>query len=127
MTGRAVVPLIDLVFLTLGSVLAVMTQMEHVQALDVEVAKVGKGASTVQRGELTIVAITADGLNVNGTDTDLDGALAKVRGKRVILRAPRRLPTQRTLEVLAELARHAAKVSVEVDPQPTPKQLADRR
>ena len=46
MTGKALVPLIDIVFLSLASLLGVMSQMEVVEALNEDVEK------DVLRGEV---------------------------------------------------------------------------
>ncbi|MFP4054533.1 MAG: biopolymer transporter ExbD [Phycisphaerae bacterium] len=118
MNARMLVPLIDLVFLTLGSVLAAMTHMERVEAIPVQVATVGQGASAVQRDEPVILALTEGGLTL-GEEPLAAGKLASaVAGKRVILRAQKTLPTQRTLAVLAEIVRAGADASLEVESQP---------
>ena len=123
MTGKTMVPLIDLVFLTLGSILAAMTQMERVEALPIAVAEVGGGAAKVQRGTFEVVTVTADGLRVGDRAVDEDRLADEVAGRRVVLRAARSLPTQRTLEVLARIAEVASEVTIEVRPA---KPSADR-
>ncbi len=64
MNGKTMVPLIDLVFLTLGSILAAMTQMERVEAIPVAVAQVAGSGQAVQRGEFDVVTVTARGVTV---------------------------------------------------------------
>ena len=123
MTGKTMVPLIDLVFLTLGSILAAMTQMERVEALPIAVAEVGGGAAKVQRGAFDVVTVTAGGLTVGDRPVDEDHLAVAVAGRRVVLRAARTLPTQRTLEILARIADVASEVTVEVRPAARP---ADR-
>ena len=111
---RAILPLIDIVFLTLGSVLACMTQMERVTALPVSVAKVGSGAASVQEGEFEVLTLTTEGMILNGQPTSEEQLSEELGNRRVILRAEQSLPTERTLTVLAALVRAGADVSVEV-------------
>ena len=58
--AKAILPLIDLVFLTLGSVLAMMTQMERVTAMPVTLAEVGQGSAVVQRGDFDVLTVSAE-------------------------------------------------------------------
>jgi biopolymer transport protein ExbD len=117
-TGKMFVPLVDLVFLTLGSVLGAMTQMQRVEAIDVEVARVGAGSTVVRRGDLRVVTLAADGLTLDGERVEAEDFPRLLSGRSVLLRADRTLPNQRTFELLAELTRAGASVSVELDPQP---------
>ncbi|MFP4355572.1 MAG: ExbD/TolR family protein [Phycisphaerae bacterium] len=112
--SKSMLPLIDLVFLTLGSVLGAMTQMEQVESIPVDVSRVGKGAAVVNRGQFDVVAVTAEGLWHNGQKVDPIDLPSRVTGKRVVLRAEKTIPTQQTLDVLARLARSGADVSLEV-------------
>jgi len=114
MCPKTILPLIDLVFLTLGSVLGAMTQMERVESIPVEVAKVGTGSAAVRHGKFEIIALNADGLTLNGKPAKLDELTGRLAGKEVVLRADRGLPTQRTLAVLGSLAGAGARVAVEV-------------
>ena len=115
MNARMMVPLIDLVFLTLGSVLVAMTQMERVESIAVGVARVGRGAAIVQRGELEVLSVTPEGLRL-GERAIAPAELADaVAGKRVVIRAERSMPTQRTLAVLAEVLDAGAEASIEVN------------
>jgi biopolymer transport protein ExbD len=118
MNARMLVPLIDLVFLTLGSVLAAMTQMERVEAIPVQVATVGQGASAVRRDEPVILAVTAGGLTLGQKPLAAADLASAVAGKRVVLRADKSLPTQRTLAVLAQVIRAGADASLEVQTEP---------
>ena len=118
MTGKTMVPLIDLVFLTLGSVLVTMTQMERVEAIPVAVAEVVGGAGKVQHGEFEVVTVTADGVRLGDRVVSDDHLAGEVDGRRVVLRAAADLPTERTLAVLARIAKAASEVSIEVRPVP---------
>jgi biopolymer transport protein ExbD len=112
--SKSMVPLIDLVFLTLGSVLAAMTQMETVEALDIEVARVGTGQAIVQRGELAVVTVTEAGLTMEGQVIEPDEVAARIGPEKVILRAQRALATERTLQALGDLTQRGLNVVLEV-------------
>jgi biopolymer transport protein ExbD len=114
MNARMMVPLIDLVFLTLGSVLVAMTQMERVEAIAVDVARVGRGAANVRRGELNVLSVTPGGVRLGQRVLSPAELPAAVAGKRVVIRADRSMPTQRTLAVLAEVLDAGADASIEV-------------
>ena len=114
MSGKTVIPLIDLVFLTLGSVLAAMTQMERIEAIPVAVARVGAGGASIRRGPLDVVTVTGDGLTCNGQPVTEEQLGSRLGGRPVVLRAHRALATERTLAVLDRIARTAADVSLEV-------------
>ena len=126
MSGKTIVPLIDLVFLTLGSVLAAMTQMQRVESIPVAVSRVGAGAAATPDGQFDVVALTGQGLTWNGQAVAEEQLPDKAAGKNVVLRAQRDLPTERTLGVLAGLTRAADKVSLEVRPH-TPANRQDGR
>ncbi len=115
MNARMMVPLIDLVFLTLGSVLVAMTQMERVESIAVDVARVGRGAAIVQRGELEVLSVTPDGLRLGQRAIAPRELADAVAHKRVVIRAERSMPTQRTLAVLAEVLAAGAEASIEVN------------
>ncbi len=115
MNARMMVPLIDLVFLTLGSVLVAMTQMERVESIAVDVARVGRGAAIVQRGELEVLSVTPEGLRLGERSIAPAELADAVAGKRVVIRAERTMPTQRTLAVLAEVLDAGAEASIEVN------------
>lgn len=116
MNAKTAIPLIDLILLTLGSVLAAMTQMQRIEAIDVDVARVGPGPVAVRRGEIRIVTVSDDGLTLDGQAVRREQLADALAGSEVVLRAERSLPTQRTLALLAELTRAAGSVSVEVEP-----------
>lgn len=116
MNAKTAIPLIDLILLTLGSVLAAMTQMQRIEVIDVDVAKVGPGPAAVRRGEIRIVTVTDDGLTLDGEAVRQEQLADALAGSEVVLRAQKSLPTQRTLALLAELTRSAGSVSVEVEP-----------
>jgi len=113
-TDSALLPLVDLVFLALGGILACMTQMEVIHALPIEVTQVGTRASVVRQGSFSILALDSQTMTLDGKDIALEEVPANVMNKKIILRADKELPTQRTVEMLALLAQSGADVSIEV-------------
>ncbi len=111
----ALLPLIDLVFLALGAVLACMTQMDIVRALPVEVSRVGKGSAIVENTELSILAVGEDGMSLDGVPVTAEELLSDTPTGKIVLRADRNLPTEKTVAILAILAEAGANVSIEVD------------
>ncbi len=117
--GKAIVPLIDLVFLTLGSVLAMMTQMERVTAMPVSLAEVGKGSAIVQHGEFDVLTISEDGLAFNGDPVGIEQIESRLAGKRIALRADRKLAVERVWRVMARLHKAGCEVAAEVREEPS--------
>ena len=62
MQARVSIPLIDLAFLSLGAVVAILSQSHLVRSLPVEVTRVGRGIAVISREEVTVITITTDGL-----------------------------------------------------------------
>ncbi|NOX55364.1 MAG: biopolymer transporter ExbD [Planctomycetes bacterium] len=117
--GKAIVPLIDLVFLTLGSVLAMMTQMERVTAMPVSLAEVGQGSAVVQHGKFEVLTVSAEGLSLNGKSVTIDQIEERLAGKRVVLRADRKLPVERVWRVMARLHKAGGEVAAEIREEPS--------
>ena len=115
MDSRSILPLIDMVFLTLGAILAAMTQMERVTALPVELAEVGPGAAVVRQGDFVILNLYEDGMALDGATVAAEDLAAMVIGRQVIVRCERKLASERLLQVVAELVAAGADVSLEVE------------
>ena len=122
MDARSILPLIDLVFLTLGAILAAMTQMERVTALPVELAEVGPGAAIVRQGEFMVLTVRAESLALDGVALTAQELPALVAGGQVVVRCAGELPSQRLLEVVAEVLGAGADVSLEVEERSEPEQ-----
>lgn len=114
MESRTMLPLIDKVFLSLGALLAIMAQMELIKSIPVEIAEVGTGAAVIQQGELSILSLTSEGMTLDGVPVSRSELVQDIAGRRLVLRADKDMPTQETFELLAELVRAGADVSVEV-------------
>ncbi len=118
MGPRHMLPLLDLVFLTLGAIVAAMTQMERVTTLPVELARIGPGAAVVTQGDLLVITVDQDGaIALDGVPIAEQQIGVSVRNRTVVVRADRRLPSETLLKILAELSRADAEVSVQVDDQ----------
>jgi len=111
----AILPLVDLVFLALGGVLACMTQMEVIRALPVEVSQVGKGSAMPQHDTFKILTLTSDGMTLGGEPIMEEDLISKTANEKIILRAQRQLPTQYTVSIIAKLAEAGADVSIEIE------------
>jgi hypothetical protein len=114
MAGKTLIPLIDLVFLTLGSVLGAMTEMERVTALPVELSELPGQSAPVAREETEMLRLAEDGLSYDGRPIALAEAPGLVGGRQTVLRVARNVPTEQTLQTLDALATAGVSVSVEV-------------
>jgi len=110
----AILPFIDLVFLALGGVLACMTKMEMVTALPISVTRIGKGSAIVQHEKFAVLTVAADGMSLDGKSITKDQLPSQVANKKIILRVDKALPTQRTVQVIGELAKAGVEMSIEV-------------
>jgi biopolymer transport protein ExbD len=115
MKTTAVVPLLDVLFLALGAILAQMTEMERVTVLPVELEdRVGQ-AAVVRTGEFVVVTLDAAGLSVDGERIDAARLREHTVDRDVVARADRGVPTGETLRLLAALRDVGAHVELEVD------------
>lgn len=108
------IPMIDLVFLTLGAIVAMLTQMELIKSIPVSLARVGPGAAVVTTGELDIVTLSDSGLMLNGRAVGVGEIAARDSWNDVVLRVDRAVESERMIEVLAELGKVEARVQIEV-------------
>ena len=117
---NAILPMIDLGFLTLGAILCVMTQMVRVTALDIEITRVGKGAAVVQTGEFMILTLSEDNLlTLNGEPVIQKTLLNLVRGHQIVFRVHKDVPAHRLFALLNDLTLAGATVKLEVEEQLT--------
>jgi hypothetical protein len=117
MRSHTILPLVDLIFLAFGGALCCMTQMEVIRALPVEVTQVGRGSSVVKHGKFAILTLTHDGMNIDGTPIRREDLVDKATGKQLVLRVEGDLPTRETIQVIGDLVRAGAEVSLEVKEQ----------
>lgn len=111
---RAIVPMIDLVFLALGGVLGALTEMQVVKAIPVDIAQVGTGSAVVRHDEFSVLALDQNGMTLDGQPISRDQISQRVVNKNIILRVDRTLPTETTVQILAEISKSGARVSIEV-------------
>lgn len=114
MQGRIFISMIDLAFLSLAAVIAILSQTQLIRALPVEVTEVGQGIAAVTRDEVTVVTITDDAILVDGEPVSLQELGGAVDGPTVILRVGRMVPTEKLIRVMAELAGQGVELRIEV-------------
>ena len=114
MQGRIFISMIDLAFLSLAAVIAILSQTQLIQALPIEVTEVGQGIAAVTRDEVTVVTITDDEILVDGRPVSLHELGGVVDGPTAILRVGRMVPTERLIHVMAELAGQGVELRIEV-------------
>jgi len=117
MQSRTVIlPLVDLVFLALGAILACMTQMDIIHALPVEISRGGSGSPVVSREDFHVLTLSPEGMSFDGQPITEKELASSAKHSKVILRAYRLLPTEETIRVIAMLSEAAAEVAIEVKP-----------
>ena len=114
MQARIFISMIDLAFLSLAAVIAILSQTQLIQALPIEVTEVGRGIAAVTRDEVTVVTITDDAILVDGEPVLLHELGGAVDGPTVILRVGRLVATEKLIHVMAELAGHGVELRIEV-------------
>lgn len=115
MKSTAAIPLLDVLFLALGAILAQMTEMERVTVLQVELEDRVGDAAVVRTGEFVVVTLDAVGLSVDGQRIGNGQLAAHTRDRDVVARVDRGVPTGETLHLLAALRDAGALVELEVD------------
>ena len=114
MQARIFISMIDLAFLSLGAVIAILSQTQLVRALPVEVTEIGHGIAVVTRDKMTVVTITANEILVDGEPVTLPEVGGAVDGPTAILRVDRMVPTERLIGVMAQLATAGVELRIEV-------------
>jgi len=117
MQASIFISMIDLAFLSLGAVIAILSQTQLVRALPVEVTEIGQGIAVVTRDKVTVVTITDNEILVDGVGVTLPEVGGAVDGPTAILRVDRMVPTERLIGVMAELATSGVELRIEVRQQ----------
>ncbi len=120
MQARVFIPLIDMAFLSLGAVVAILSQTQLIRSLPIEITEIGRGIAAISREEVTVITIAHDGLYVDGDPVDLDALGGAVDGDLALVRADRQVPTERLVGVLAVLAAEGVEIRIEVEEQRAP-------
>ncbi len=115
MQARIFISLIDLAFLSLAAVIAILSQTQIVRALPVQITRIASGIAVVTRDDVTVVTITTDGLFVDGEPVTLAELGGVVDGPTAILRVDRTVPTERLIRVMGELAGDNVELRIEVE------------
>ena len=114
MQGRVSIPLIDLVFLSLGAIVAILSQTQLIRALPVEVTEVERGIAAIARDRMAVVTISRDGLFADGEPVGLDELVGVVDGRLALLRVDRRVPAETLVRVMSVLAAGEVELRIEV-------------
>jgi len=98
---RWMIPMIDFVFLSLGGVLVMLTQMEVVSAVPLDLAGGEAEASMeVEESARDVVSITGAGLTLNDAPIALDRLGSAITKPVVLVRADREARVDRLTAVL---------------------------
>jgi biopolymer transport protein ExbD len=111
---KALLPFADIALLTIGSLLACMTQMEHIKAIPVPLAEVAPGSATVQHGELNLLVLRGQEMTLNGSPVEWEDLGVRLAGKKVVLRADKGLPVGKVWRGMAGLHRAGCELLAEV-------------
>ncbi len=114
MHARQFIPLIDLAFLSLGAVVAVLSQTQLVRSLEIDVSRVPPGVAAIERENLAVVSITQDGLQLDGAPITLDQLAGAVGPRLALLRVERNVPTETLVGVMSALAAGGVEIRIEV-------------
>jgi biopolymer transport protein ExbD len=109
-------PFLDLLLLSLLSLLAIYASRREVSSLDLQVPSVAGPAAPV-KGRPLVLAMAADGtLQFDGTAVARDELLARCRTERpaVLLQADAVLPSGQVIDLLSELQPVCESVQVQV-------------
>jgi len=115
MRAYTILPLVDLIFLAFGGALCCMTQMEVVQVLPVELARVGSGSAVVKHGKFSMLRLTKEGMYLDSEPVSEENLQESVKGRQVVMRVEGNLATSRTIQVMGALFSADAEVSLEVE------------
>ena len=115
MRSGVFIPLIDLAFLSLGAVIAILSQAELVRSLPVDVTEIDPGIAALSRDDVTVITITPQDVLVNGQPVRLEAVGDAVDGGLALLRVDRRVPTEILVGVMAQLAAHDVEIRIEVE------------
>jgi biopolymer transport protein ExbD len=115
MRAGVFIPMIDLAFLSLAAIVAILTQTEVVHSLPVDVSQIKAGIATVEHEQFVVITITGTSLYLEGRRITLAEIGGEVDGGVVLLRAAADVPTDTLVSVMAELAARDAEIRIEVE------------
>ena len=99
MRARVFIPMLDLCFLSLGAIVAILSQTTLLTALPVDVSDVGRGIAAVTREDVTVVVIRDGAIFIDESPVPLDDLAVRIHGLAVI-RIDEREPTEALIEVM---------------------------
>lgn len=110
-----VIPFIDIVFQALGALIVVMATLQHVEAIPVNLASVGKEAKVVTNLKSpAFIVMSKSGLFL-GNNRISPGELEKaVKNKEIILRVDKDIAYGEVMKTVSEIQNKAKSISLEV-------------
>lgn len=113
---KNLLPFIDMIFLSMGTLLLLMTDMEVVESIPVDLVRVGRAQVLSRKMDKPLfVAINKEGVFVRKEKINMSELIAKAKGEEVILRADRSLPVGEVIQLVASLRKKAESVSLEIE------------
>ncbi|MCD5401823.1 biopolymer transporter ExbD [candidate division NPL-UPA2 bacterium] len=113
---KGLLPFIDLIFLSMGTLLLLMTDMEVVESIPIDLVRVGRAqVSSRKIEEPLFVAINKEGIFVGKEKVSAEELISRTKGEEVILRADKDLPFGKVIQLVASLRQKAVNVSLEVE------------
>jgi hypothetical protein len=115
MNTRSIIPLIDLGFLTLGAVVALLAQSEFIERLPLNLAQADGAERTPLLADHASIAISQDELFIDGVAVTLDELPNELNGRTPVVRPEADIDAERLIRLLAVLADFNPTVQLEYD------------
>ena len=110
-----VIPSIDIIFQALGALIVVMATLQHVEAIPVNLASVGKEAKVVTNLRSPVfVVMSKKGLFVGKDKLGLNEIERAIRNKEIILRVDKDIAYGEVMKAVSEIQDKAKSISLEV-------------
>lgn len=112
----SLIPLIDIVFLAMGTLLLLITKMEVVEVIPLDLVRVGQAPVSSRKMEGPLfVSINKEGIFMGKEKVGAEELLSRGKGEEIVLRADKNLPFGEVIQLLASLRQKAVSVSLEVE------------
>jgi len=121
LNARSMLPLIDLGFLTLGAVVALLAESSprKIEMIPVDLASASAGSSQLlDVREPVVVTVTPGAILVGDQPSSLDSLVASINGRDVILQPDRGSDAQDLIVVMSTLTAAGIDVRLAVKPSP---------
>ena len=110
-----IIPFIDIVFQALGALIVVMATLQHVEAIPVDLATVGKEARVAKSARNPLfVVISKKGLFSGKREIAPEELAEAVRSREVILRIDKDIAYGKVIQTIAGIQDKAKHIALEV-------------